>query len=680
MKKWIVVSLFLLTDLFGVSPPTTVGSTGPLYALGFHNLNVYSIDVQAQTFSIIGNITGASGLSNITLLDRNTAYISGQSNHALYQMDLENGSFTTVASFPLDFYPIGIGILDEKTAYITGYSQDVYKLNRQTNQISLFSTIPSSLSLAGIQILNDSTAYITDTDTNTLYSVDLKTGAATIVATFPISAEILALQLANNTTAYVSGGTDANIYAVDLTTGGITLITPLPVGSPVPNLALFGLSLDENTLYTPNYSDSTMFSVNRNTGLYSSVVTIPGSNLNWASRYLQMVTEGLSGNNLDLANYLNANAPLYVIRSFALQANGLPIALEAASPARNAFSTYAAQNAYLASSQLLIDHSRRIRVDQKIEMQSSLSADASDVIVNSTSKKQCQPMNQTCKNKKQNIWFTPFGEYAREKAQMQTPAFTLSVGGGLLGYDYTNDSGNTFGVGGSYVYTHVHQAHGMGHANINQGFGTAYTTLRANNWYSDISIWGGYYSSSNTRNIAFPGVDAKAKATIHGWQTAAHLETGYSSVSLSDCKTKFEMEPFAMGDWVGNWEHSFHEHGAGSLNMGQKGRFASFLRAESGLRFYEVIQFDSGDYLVFREKGSYAYQKAFNTGNITAFLIGSPGTFTATTLTGAQNLGVFEFSLLYHRAEGIYFDVRYQGEYGSKYWSNQGMFEIGWDF
>ena len=46
--------------------------------------------------------------------------------------------------------------------------------------------------------------------------------------------------------------------------------------------------------------------------------------------------------------------------------------------------------------------------------------------------------------------------------------------------------------------------------------------------------------------------------------------------------------------------------------------------------------------LVLREKGSYAYQKAFHTGVVNAFLVGSPESFTISTLTGAQNLGVVE--------------------------------------
>ena len=115
--------------------------------------------------------------------------------------------------------------------------------------------------------------------------------------------------------------------------------------------------------------------------------------------------------------------------------------------------------------------------------------------------------------------------------------------------------------------------------------------------------------------------------------------------------------------------------------MAQKGRFCSLFRGETGLRFHQISEQDWGN-LVFREKASYAYQKAFKTGNITAFLVGSPGTFTVSTLSGAQNLGVAELSMLFvfNNPNAPYVDFRYQGEFGSKYQSHQGMIEIGKDF
>jgi hypothetical protein len=172
----------------------------------------------------------------------------------------------------------------------------------------------------------------------------------------------------------------------------------------------------------------------------------------------------------------------------------------------------------------------------------------------------------------------------------------------------------------------------------------------------------------------------KADSTIQGWQAAGHIEFGWNGYLSPSCGMRwFGAEPFIMGDWVGNWEQAFREHGAGSFNMGQNGRFCSLLRGETGFRLHEIASLESGARFVFREKFSYVYQKAFKTGAITAYLVGSPGSFTVSTLTGAVNLGAFEFSMLSLPANRKmpYLDIRYQGEFGMNYLSQQVIVEIG---
>lgn len=665
--RWLLGGVCVLASL-QATEPSVVGGSGPLYSVGFSNGHVYAINIENGSFASVTDV-GLDAYA-IVLQNRNTAFVSQQSTRKLYQVNLQNGDFSTKATFPPGFASAGLALLDGTTGFITGGNEQIYTFNQQTGAISLFTTIPGA-ALADIQILDNTTAYASN-GFNSIYSVNLKTGSSQVVATFSGDVNPSSLQLINTHAAYVVGGNDANVYLVDLITGAITQVNTTAVGTVAPNGSLWGSAVNGNSLYTANLTDETDYVVNLLTGAHTVLATIGGSGLIWDTLYLQMQTQGLSGNNLKLAEYLNANAPLWVIRPFSLQANGLPFALQSASPARNAFSTFASQNGYLASSQLLIDHSHGQRFFYQMTRQNPekiLTADASGKV-------QSQP-----KNPKNRVWITPFGEYAREKAQMQTPEFTMSVGGGLLGYDYTSDKGDVLGIGGSYVYTHVSDAGELGSANVNQGFATLYTTLLKGQWYVDMSIWGGYYSSANVRNIQFPLVNERAKATITGWQTAGHFEVGYDWIASSfPNKDWFSVEPFMSGDWVGNWEKAFQEHGAGDLNMGQKGRFACLLRTEGGLRLHEMVCRESGSKLIFSEKGSYAYQKAFKTGQITAFLVGSPGTFSVSTLTGAQNLAVLEFSVLYINPNGFHFDARGQGEIGSMYYSGQGVFEIGYDF
>ncbi len=430
-------------------------------------------------------------------------------------------------------------------------------------------------------------------------------------------------------------------------------------------------------------------------GTFDPIVTGGLSNFHFSLSYApnfvyllyapQISTKGLTGNNLKIASYFNSNASIDVINLFSsLNQAELTQALESAAPTRSAFATYASQNGYLASSQVLSDHLRHGRLHQQESASNPIAAAHldSDQLLAYTSREMLKAQDKQTSCDKQGpcaMWLGTFGEYAHKKAQNETPAFNVGLGGVIAAFDYNGTNANVVGVGVAYVHSHLHESDGMGSASVDQGYMTAYGTLNAAKWYFDLALWGGYYHTSNRRKISFSGFHHTAKSQTHGWQVAPHLEIGYDGFHLERCQVKwFGIEPFLMGDWVGNWEQGFQEHGANILNMRQKGRFCSLFRGETGLRFHEIVKFDWGN-IVFREKGSYAYQKTFHTGFITSSLIGTPGSFTVTTLTGAQNLGVFEFSMLVrpNNDKAPYVDVRYQGEFGSSYQSHQGIFEIG---
>ncbi len=366
---------------------------------------------------------------------------------------------------------------------------------------------------------------------------------------------------------------------------------------------------------------------------------------------------------------------------------------QSVAPTQNALTTYASQNAYLASSQVVTDHLRQKRFHPQNTIEGPVAdniaqffADASETRFNQQPTRPTEtpetPEESGCDRDPFTIWLTPFGEYAAEKSQHQTPAFNLGVGGAVGGIEFTTETSDVVGFGLAYIYTHVHENSQAGKGKVSQGFLTLYGTLNASEWYFDLGAWGGYYDTFNQRRIAFSGIKETAKSNTHGWQLAPHFEVGYDGFWWCEDELNwFGIEPFLSGDWVANWEHSLREHGAGSFNMGQKGRFCSEVRGETGIRFHEIVMFDWGR-IVFREKASYAYQKTFHTGSLNAFLIGSPGSLSVNTLTGAQNLGVVEFSMLFihEQPEKPYVDLRYQGEFGSKYQSHQVMLELGTNF
>ncbi len=705
------------------------------YVVDYNSNSVYNVNLTTGANSLLTTISGNPGPGHIAIANEMLAYVVGYNDGNVYSVNLLTGSYAPVTPNSLGDGSVqleGIALSDFNTAYVKGKSDDVYIVDLQKGFFTPVAPNPIEPGSAQIPPPDVNAALAGNGDSN---SVESKTDAITAATPAPYPIEPGSTQIPPpDVNAALAGNGDSN--SVESKTAAITAATPAPypiepgstqIPPPDVNAALAGngdsnsveSKTDAITAATPAPCvDSSAFESDGLSGkiayvvgnssdvhaihLLRSFLEIPGASIGGVALLLQMPTAGLTGNNLSLATYLNANAPINVIRSLALLPSGEEMALESVSPARNAFSTYASQNGYLASSQAMSDHLRQRRFYNQPAAQAEIAVLESDLVASNSTKiqknpkikKTCsQPSGQKiymkttdericCRPSPYAVWVSPFGEYAREKAQNQTPEFNMNVGGVIAAFDYNGIENNAIGAGSAYVFTYVHDEQGMGHAKINQGFLTFYGTVNADHFYFDLGLWGGYYFTSNERQIAFFGVSGVARSHIHGWQLAPHFEFGYDGFRSSFCSVKwFGVEPFLSLDWVANWENGFEEKGATSFNMGQEGRFCSFLRGETGLRFHEIAAFSWGS-LVFREKGSYMYQKTFHTGQITAFLVGSPGSFSVSTLTGAQNLGVFEFSMLYisSNSKAPYIDARYQGEFGLQYQSHQGVLEIGKSF
>ena len=93
------------------------------------------------------------------------------------------------------------------------------------------------------------------------------------------------------------------------------------------------------------------------------------------SIFIPIPLAGLTGNNASLANYLNDSAPVSTANEFAyLSGEALSQALMSAAPTRNAFATYASQNAFLAASQALSDHTRGKRFHHRPKGQTQVAS------------------------------------------------------------------------------------------------------------------------------------------------------------------------------------------------------------------------------------------------------------------------------------------------------------------
>lgn len=623
---------FYAPNGIAISSDSTFG-----YLADYGNGFVYRIDVATnsatRTTNSLGSFNGP--LVPAISLDATFAYVSNASNSSVFRIDPITNAVTAQVEGSFQF-PIGIAIATNGTkAYVAdSIAAAIFSIDTTTNIATKF-TSPSFQTPYGIAISTDGkTLYIADPGAESIFYFDTTTSQITrqihIACTAPNWAISPIAISPDGNSLYVAGGDAANIWHIDIASGSAKEIT--------------------NSSGTPYRSPT-------------SVATLPPL----------ISTKNLNGNNLRMANYLNANQPYVILRKIVpFQGIELDRILEMIAPTRNAFATFASQIAQIGMSRIVSNHQRQNRWKSKSPSASFVAFN--ELIANSLqpTKKQSSPYSPN-----QSIWFTAFGEYAHEKKQHQTPPFDAASAGAVLAWEhFLNASSSLLGIGAAYAYTHLHEAQGFGQANIQQGDLFFYGTFPISNWYFDGAIWGGYYHLHSQRNIVFPGVDMTATLATHGWQCTPQLEIGY------DCRfNSFGLEPFTSVNWVNCWEQEATETGAPGFNMRQKARYSSLLRSETGMRFEEICTFEWGT-IAWMEKISYAYQKTFHTGRINAFLVGSPSSFTISSLTDAQNLAVAELEAFFAPKNKLspYASLTGHIEAGSSYQSYQGMLEIGKQF
>lgn len=276
-----------------------------------------------------------------------------------------------------------------------------------------------------------------------------------------------------------------------------------------------------------------------------------------------------------------------------------------------------------------------------------------------------------------NVWGTLLGQYMHQKKASNSNGFSSGSGGAIAGADWTI-SNQSVGFAASYVYTYFGILNDQGHSNINQGTLATYGVFRFCNWISNVSILGGYAHDNNHRHFKSSTTSYHTHGSSNGWQLSPHLDLAYNAFIKN---AWFNVVPYVMGDYVANWQSKYSESGSADGKTSQGGKFYGFVRAESGLRFYETINVKYGK-LILKEKGAYAYQRSTSSKSNSVSIIGTTNAFVVPIGTHIQNLFVGEFSMEFVSGKKYVPDVEvsYEGQFGSKFIAQIGTINLSKKF
>ena len=391
------------------------------------------------------------------------------------------------------------------------------------------------------------------------------------------------------------------------------------------------------------------------------------------SQLYQIPTGGLSGPALTVANYLNHHGTSLSLAPFqGLSGGELDSALLSTSPARNAFGPYITQQTAFSLSMFMSGHIDALRSSAELPSKETamigLLADASDSVQSSG--------HTPAPKSRFSGWVSAFGEYAHQSEELKNPAFNYISEALLAGIDYRGERRNVIGGALGYAHTHFNENSCAGHGNINYYFTSIYANAFYGDFYLSPAIWGLFDQIQNRRRISFTGFSETAKANIYSWQLVPHLELGYEKLLSWG-----EILPFSALDWAITWQRGYSEHGASPFNATSKSHSNSMARSETGLKFCEKWSFCWGAFFL-REKVSYVFQKPFGTGIVNSAFTGIPTSFTISAVNQNLNLGdvAIDFTAAIGKRNPTCVSLGYEGEFGSKYWSNQLMLTVKKDF
>lgn len=434
--------------------------------------------------------------------------------------------------------------------------------------------------------------------------------------------------------------------------------------------------------------------------------------------------QGLDGNNLRVANYLNILSPdadaLGLTEQFTLLNDLSPSqyqnALESISPARNSTPTFAMQNVTFMFSEVLGSHftkSRLARNQSKNQhvQETAYVEDEEFVIACQSPRKtvygngvgqftyanygdpisisngnfadnESLASNQSPRKTKytppenthSEFWAMGFGQFGNQNAQDQTPGFDFDSGGLFMAYDYGSTDLGCIGALAGYAHSSIHEHQSMGSSRINAGYLSIYGTRYFSDFFLDAAIWGGYMGVDQKRIISYPGFKETAKSSYHAGLLDLHVGAGYDFNIHSGT-----IEPFGLLDWAFEWDPSYSEKGAAPYNMKIASRNSWMLRIETGLNGYKTTTYDWGIFIA-QGKLSYVYKKPHNVGRLNATIINAPASFVVEAFTKEQNLISPGIELFWQSNWNIFGSISYDGEFGSGYSSNQFYGKIGYAF
>jgi uncharacterized protein with beta-barrel porin domain len=276
---------------------------------------------------------------------------------------------------------------------------------------------------------------------------------------------------------------------------------------------------------------------------------------------------------------------------------------------------------------------------------------------------------------KLTLWADATGDAEHQSDIGQNVGYSAPSGLGILGLDYKAQENFYIGASGAYSYTHLDWNHGRVDGHVQSYYGTLYSSWSQCHFFWDTAVTGAVNYNHAKRHIHFTTISR----TAHHHHRSNELAV-YTSMGVPFDWKSVAFKPFVAFDWTKLWHHSFHESGAGSLDLAVNRQKANLFRSELGLLVDKCYTFSRAK-LIPSIKAAAAHEQRWKGKRFTAALAGQDSTFHVRGIRPKRTVFIPGASLttLFSQDRAA-FSLRYDGAFGHRYRDNSLSAEVAYTF
>ena len=269
------------------------------------------------------------------------------------------------------------------------------------------------------------------------------------------------------------------------------------------------------------------------------------------------------------------------------------------------------------------------------------------------------------------VWGDAFGYFGEQNERDGFKGYDARIFGGMVGFQAPLSQMTSVGLGGGYADSQIQE---RDHGSIQTYDLTAYFSYDPTNFYVDAAVSFDFNRYKGSRKIDFPGIDRKADSHYNGQEYSGLVAAGYRFYT-SWCGV---ITPIASLLYSYLHVNSYHEHGAGDLDLHVKKQSYNFLESSLGLKLSQIIQTDSGA-IVPEVHGIWLHDFRGDPMDLTSTFSGlsaTCGSFKTNGPSQDRNYGDVGAGITFITCSNLAFELVYNYEFGKTYHSQEGLLKI----